>query len=101
MRLAMETKTPVIPIAVIGAEEQYASVANLDRVARLMGMPAFPLLPQLALPGGFLPLPTRYRLYFLDPMHFKADPDAQDSLIEEKLLLVPAPFQPLLNHRLK
>jgi 1-acyl-sn-glycerol-3-phosphate acyltransferase len=101
MRLAMETKTPVVPIAVIGAEEQYVSVGNLDRMARLMGMPAFPLLPQLALPGGFLPLPTRYRLYYGNPMYFEGDPDDEDAVIEEKVWLVRATIQSMLNRGLK
>lgn len=101
MRLAMETNTPVVPIAVIGAEEQYVSVANLDRMAKLFGMPAFPLLPQLALPGGFMPLPTRYRLYFGEPMRFEGDPDDEDSVIEEKVWLVRATIQSMLNRGLK
>lgn len=101
MRLAMETSTPIIPIAVIGAEEQYVSVANLDRLARILGAPAFPLLPQLALPGGFLPLPTRYRLYFGEPMRFSGDPDDEDAVIEEKVWLVRATIQSMLNRGLK
>ena len=101
MRLAMETKTPVVPIAVIGAEEQYVSVANLDRAARLMGMPAFPLLPQLVLPGGFMPLPTKYRLYYGEPMYFDGDADDEDAVIEEKVWLVRATIQSMLNRGLK
>lgn len=101
MRLAMETKTPVVPIAVIGAEEQYVSVANLERVARLVGAPALPLLPQLALPGGFLPLPTRYRLYYGEPMRFDGDPDDDDAVIEEKVWLVKATIQSMLNRGVK
>ena len=52
MRLAIETDTPVVPIAVIGAEEQYVSVANLEALAKVLRMPAFPIIPQLVLPGG-------------------------------------------------
>ena len=36
MRLAIETDTPVVPIAVVGGEEQYISVANLEGLARLL-----------------------------------------------------------------
>src|SRR5262249_25795039 len=35
MRLALETDTPILPIAVIGAEEQYVSFGNLERFAKL------------------------------------------------------------------
>ena len=51
MRLAIETDTPIVPVAVIGGEEQYISVANLEGLARLLRAPAFPIIPQLFLPG--------------------------------------------------
>lgn len=101
MRLAMETDTPIVPIAVVGAEEQYVSVANFGALARLFGAPALPVLPQLLLPGGFLPLPTRYRLYFGEPLRFAGDADDEDAVIEEKVWLVKATIQSMLNRGLK
>ena len=88
MRLAIETDTPIVPVAVVGGEEQYVSVANLDALAKLLRMPAFPIIPQLLLPGGQLPLPTKYRLWFGEPMRFSGDPDDDDAVIEEKVWLV-------------
>src|SRR5213075_3259558 len=44
MRLALETKSPIVPIAVIGAEEQYPNFGNAQVLARLLGLPMFPLL---------------------------------------------------------
>src|SRR5205814_2310216 len=70
MRLALRTQTPIVPVAVIGAEEQYLSFGNLEWAARALGLPAFPLLPQLLVPGGAMPLPTKYRIYFGEPMRF-------------------------------
>lgn len=101
MRLAIETNTPIVPIAVIGGEEQYISVGNIDSLARLLRMPAFPVLPQLLLPGGQLPLPTKYRVYFGEPMHFEGDPDDDDAIIEEKVWLVKATIQSMLNRGVK
>jgi 1-acyl-sn-glycerol-3-phosphate acyltransferase len=101
MRLAMETDTPVVPVAVIGGEEQYISVANVDRLAKLLRIPAFPIIPQLLLPGGQLPLPTKYRLWFGEPMRFSGDPDDDDSVIEEKVWLVKQTIQSMLNRGLK
>lgn len=101
MRLAMETRTPILPVAVIGAEEQYPSVANVETLAKLLRMPAFPVIPQLLLPGGFLPLPTRYRIHFGEPMRFDGDPDEDDSAIEERVWLVKATIQSMLNRGLK
>jgi 1-acyl-sn-glycerol-3-phosphate acyltransferase len=101
MRLALATQSPVVPVAVVGAEEQYVSVANLTRLAKLMGAPAFPVIPQLLLPGGFLPLPVKYRLHFGEPMHFTGDPDDEDAVIEEKAQLVRATVQSMVNRGLK
>ena len=101
MRLALATRSPIVPVAVVGAEEQYVSLANLKRLARLTGAPAFPVIPQLLLPGGFLPLPVKYRLRFGEPMHFTGDPDDEDAVIEEKVWAVRAAVQSMVNRGLK
>jgi 1-acyl-sn-glycerol-3-phosphate acyltransferase len=101
MRLAIETNTPIVPVAVVGAEEQYVSVANFDALARLLRMPVFPIIPQLFLPGGQLPLPTKYRMWFGEPMRFTGDPDDDDSVIDEKVWLVKQTIQSMLNRGLK
>jgi 1-acyl-sn-glycerol-3-phosphate acyltransferase len=101
MRLAIQTGTPVVPIAVIGGEEQYVSVANLGGVAKLLRVPAFPIIPQLFVPGFQLPLPTKYRIYFGEPMHFRGDPDDDDAVIEEKVWLVKATIQSMVNRGVK
>lgn len=101
MRLALETDTPIVPVAVIGAEEQYISLGNMDRLAKALGMPSFPLIPQLLIPGGQLPLPTKYRIYFGEPMTFRGDPDDDDAVIEEKVEVVRSRVQSMLNRGLK
>ncbi|MGA7123137.1 MAG: lysophospholipid acyltransferase family protein [Polyangiaceae bacterium] len=101
MRLAIETDTPVVPIAVIGGEEQYISVANLESLAKLLHVPAFPIIPQLFLPGGQLPLPTKYRIWFGEPMRFTGDPDDDDSVMDEKVWVVKQTIQSMLNRGLK
>ena len=101
MRLAMETNTPIVPVAVVGGEEQYVSVGNFDSLARLLRMPSIPILPQLLLPFGVLPLPTRYRIYFGEPMRFDGDPDDDDAVIEEKVFVVKATVQSMVNRGLK
>ncbi|HEY8073482.1 MAG TPA: lysophospholipid acyltransferase family protein [Labilithrix sp.] len=101
MRLAIETKTPIVPVAVIGGEEQYISVGNFESLAKMLRMPAIPILPQLLLPFGALPLPTRYRLHFGEPMRFDGDADDDDSVIEEKVFVVKATIQSMINRGLK
>jgi 1-acyl-sn-glycerol-3-phosphate acyltransferase len=101
MRLAIETGTPIVPVAVIGGEEQYPSVANLEALARVLRMPSFPVLPQLLLPGGVLPLPTRYRIHFGEPMTFDGDADDDDQVIEEKVWVVQKTVQSMVNRGIR
>jgi 1-acyl-sn-glycerol-3-phosphate acyltransferase len=101
MRLALETDTPIVPVAVIGAEEQYISLGNMDRTAKAFGLPSLPLIPQLFFPGGLAPLPTKYRLSFGEPMRFSGDPDDDDAVIEEKVQRVRSTIQSMLNRGLK
>ena len=86
MRLALETSTPIVPVAVIGAEEQ-APAVNLKPLAKLLGAPAFPVMP---LPPFFpiLPYPMKYRIYFGEPMEFTGDPDEDDEVVDEKVQVV-------------
>jgi hypothetical protein len=90
----------VVPVAVIGAEEQYISVGNLEWAARAIGLPALPLVPQLIMPGGLLPLPTKYRIYFGEPLKFEGDP-ADERLVTEQVWLVRQTIQRLLVHGLE
>lgn len=100
MRLALETNSPVVPVAVIGAEEQYPSLVDLKGVARLFGLPALPIIPQLFM-GFVLPLPVKYRLYFGEPLYFSGDPDDDDAAIEEKVWVVQATIQSMVNRGVK
>lgn len=100
MRLAIETNTPIVPVAVVGAEEQYVSLGNLEWAARALKMPSFPIVPQLLVPGGQLPLPMKYRLYFGEPMRFGGDPQDDDVIIRDKVWLVKQTIQDMLNRAL-
>lgn len=97
MRLALETGSPIVPIAVIGAEEQAPALANLKPVARLLGMPALPITPTI-LP---LPLPARYHLHFGAPMRFTGRADDEDAELERKVKEVRAAVQSLVNQGLR
>lgn len=101
MRLAIETRSPVVPVAVIGAEEQFINVGNLDWAARALGLPSFPIVPQWLVPGAAIPLPTKYRIYFGEPLYFDGDPDEDDAIIYEKVWLVRQTVQSMLNRGLK
>jgi 1-acyl-sn-glycerol-3-phosphate acyltransferase len=87
MRLALENALPVVPVAVVGAEEQAPSFYNLKSVARVLGAPAFPITPTFPLLGplGLLPLPSRYHIYFGEPMSFEGEPDDEDKVIAARV----------------
>src|SRR5215471_2876343 len=97
MRLALETQTPIVPVAVIGAEEQAPALLSLKPIARLLGMPYLNVTPTL-LP---LPLPSRYRLYFGEPMRFTGRPDDEDAELDKKVRAVKAALQEMIDQGLK
>ena len=97
MRLALETNTPIVPVAVVGAEEQAPALVNLKSIGKLMGFPALPLTPQLVP----LPLPTKYRIYFGEPLTFTGRSDDEDAELEKKVLVVKSAIQGLLDQGLR
>lgn len=99
MRLALATDTPIVPVAVVGSEEQAPGIANLRPLARLLGMPAFPITPTFPLLGplGLIPLPVKYRIYFGKPMNFRGDPDDEDTQVRKKVAKVKSQIQRMLD----
>jgi len=99
MRLALETGAPIVPVAVIGAEEQ-APAINVKPLAKLIGAPALPISPiPPFLP--ILPLPVKYRLYFGEPMRFDGDPDDDDEVVADKVRSVKNSIQSMIQLGLK
>jgi 1-acyl-sn-glycerol-3-phosphate acyltransferase len=87
MRLALETDTPIVPVGIVGSEEQQPALTNLPALGRLLGLPAFPItlgFPWLG-PLGLLPLPVKYHLHFGAPMRFEGSPTDEDASIQEKV----------------
>lgn len=103
MRLALETQTPIVPVGVVGGEEQMPSVLNLKGVADTLGMPSFPITPAMAVLGpiGALPLPVKYRLYFGEPMVFEGENDDEDRVIRGKVNRVRSAIADLLERGLQ
>jgi 1-acyl-sn-glycerol-3-phosphate acyltransferase len=93
MRLALEADAPIVPIGIVGAEEQAPALFDLKPLARLLAMPALPVTATV-LP---LPLPTRYRIHFGAPMRFGGSPDDEDAVLEAKVAQVKAAVQKLLD----
>src|SRR5262245_12452593 len=103
IRMALATKTPIVPVAVVGSEEQAPAIANLKGFGRLLGMPAFPITLTFPLLGplGLLPLPVKYRIYFGKPLRFEGDPDDEDAVIDRKVRRVVDTIQSMLDRGLR
>lgn len=97
MRLALETNTPIVPVAVIGAEEQSPAILDLKPLARLLGMPSFPITPT----GLPLPLPSRYYLHFGEPLTFTGRADDEDAELDKKVKEVRTTIQAMINDGLR
>jgi 1-acyl-sn-glycerol-3-phosphate acyltransferase len=67
---ALRTRTPIVPCAIVGAEEIYPILGNLPSVARLLGLPYAPITPTFPWLGplGLIPLPSKWLIEFCPPV---------------------------------
>lgn len=67
---ALRTGAPIIPTAIVGAEEIYPMVGNASVVARILGLPYFPITPTFPWLGplGLVPLPSKWLIHFGEPI---------------------------------
>ena len=102
MRLALETKTPIIPVATVGLEDAIPALYNSRFLARLFGAPSFPITPTFPwiFPLGILPYPMKIHVDFGEPMVFRGDHDDEDEVIDSKVDEVKAVIQGMLDERI-
>jgi 1-acyl-sn-glycerol-3-phosphate acyltransferase len=68
---AMRAGTPIVPVAVVGAEESmpvFAQLKPLQRLTQLIYFPITPTFPHLGVLGGMAYLPAKFRIRFLEPI---------------------------------
>jgi 1-acyl-sn-glycerol-3-phosphate acyltransferase len=67
---ALRTGVPIVPAAIVGAEEIYPIVANIKPLARVTGLPFVPVTPLFPWLGplGMLPLPSKWLIEFGEPI---------------------------------
>jgi 1-acyl-sn-glycerol-3-phosphate acyltransferase len=78
MRIALEARVPIVPIAFIGGEEAIPTIYHAKRLAKLFKAPYFPVTPYL-LP---VPLPVTCEIHYGEPMHFEGTGNEPDDVIE-------------------
>jgi 1-acyl-sn-glycerol-3-phosphate acyltransferase len=59
---AMRARVPIVPVAVLGAEEAVPVLARINPLSRLTRLPRLPLTPPV-------PLPAKFRIRFLEPVY--------------------------------
>ncbi len=72
VRMALKTGSPIIPTLVIGAEETHINLNQLKLTRFLKGV----VIP---LPLNILPLPARWKIVFLPPIHLPYPPETADN----------------------
>lgn len=89
VRLALRMRSPIVPTAIIGAEEAHPMMFSTQRIAKLFGMSYLPFtatFPWLG-PLGLLPLPSRWVILFGEPIDVSSEPAsaAEDEVLVSRI----------------
>jgi 1-acyl-sn-glycerol-3-phosphate acyltransferase len=85
---AMRARAPIVPVAVVGAEEAMPAFVQLKLLQKLTGLlyfPVTPTFPHLGVPGMVMYLPAKFRIRFLEPIptdQFGDEPWADRGLVQ-------------------
>lgn len=89
VKLALRTRAPVLPVAILGSEETNPLLFRVEAFARRFGLPYFPVTPTFPLLGplGLLPMPAKWRIVVGPPIDFSgaSAADANDDLLVAEL----------------
>jgi len=77
---ALRARAPIVPMAILGSDDQAPILFDVKPLARLLGLPTAPITPTFPWfgPLGLLPYPVRYRIVYGEPLRFheRFDPEA-------------------------
>lgn len=79
MRLALQTESPIVPVAILGGGEAVPTIGNLYKLGKLLGAPYIPITPYLVA----APLPVKIVIRFGQPMTFSGNADDSEVRIGE------------------
>jgi 1-acyl-sn-glycerol-3-phosphate acyltransferase len=81
VEIAMRSGVPIVPIAIVGNEEAMPILWKSPRLAKLLNVPYVPVTANMFLFGPVLglvvPLPAKFRLRVLPPVHFDVAPNQE------------------------
>jgi 1-acyl-sn-glycerol-3-phosphate acyltransferase len=81
LRLALATKTPIVPLGFIGGGDAFPTIFNARKLGQVLGVPYFPITPYL-LP---LPLPVHLAVHYGEPIRFEGTGNEDDRTIDRKV----------------
>ena len=86
IKLCMKTKSPLIPVGIVGAEEIHPIIAKSNILAKTIGIPYIPITPTFPFMGllGLIPLPSKWSIHFGKPVSFE---DHGPKAVENELLI--------------
>ena len=77
VRLALRTRSPIVPFGFIGGGDAIPTIANLYKIGKLLGVPYVPVTPWL-LP---LPRPVQLEIHYGTPLVFEGTGSEDDDVI--------------------
>ncbi|MEN9579029.1 MAG: hypothetical protein RJA70_2038 [Pseudomonadota bacterium] len=93
MRLALETRTPIVPVAILGGGEAVPTIKNVRWLGKLLGLPYVPLTPYLLA----FPLPANIVIHFGKPLLFEGSGMETDNVIDAHVERVKGSIRELLT----
>ena len=86
IRLAIRTRSPVIPCAVVGAEEIYIVLGYANWLGKMVGMPLLPITPTFPWLGllGVIPMPTKWYIQFGEMISYD---EYDDSALKDNVII--------------
>jgi 1-acyl-sn-glycerol-3-phosphate acyltransferase len=103
VKLCLRTRTPIVPVAILGGEETNPMIARIEYLTRAFGIPYLPVTPTFPLlgPVGLLPAPTKWKLFFGEPIDlggYGAESADDEILVGRLTEEVRAAIQAMLDH---
>jgi 1-acyl-sn-glycerol-3-phosphate acyltransferase len=80
VEIAMRAGVPVVPIAVVGAEESMPTLFRIPSIAKALGLPYVPVTANMLVAGplgAVAYFPAKFKLKVLDPVHFDVPPERE------------------------
>ena len=97
MRLAMKTRTPIVPFGFLGGGEAVPTIANAYTLGKMLGVPYVPVTPYLFA----IPLPVSLELRYGKPLLFEGTGNEDDHVINRNVEQVKATIHGLMNEGLR